>query len=177
MKIAAGTKNPSKLKGIKNAYQKLLKVDVDVIGVQVPTGVSHQPSTFNEVIEGAINRAKYSIEKVKEAEQGVGVEAGFIYVKNKVFDVQVAAIIDRDNNITLGLSPAFQIPPKFVRRIFSEGVELEVVVDNYFRTRSIGEKGGFISILTKGLVSRDELTELAVIMALIPRIWKELYST
>ncbi|RLG85551.1 MAG: DUF84 domain-containing protein, partial [Thermoprotei archaeon] len=76
-----------------------------------------------------------------------------------------------------GLSPAFQIPPSFVNKVLNEGIELEVVVDNYFGTKNIGIKGGFISILTKNRITREELTELAVAMALIPRIWRKLYQS
>jgi len=176
LKIVAGTTNPSKIKGIENAYKKLLGKNVKVVSVRVESGVSAQPLSLEETIRGAINRAKKAIEQIRDADEGVGVEAGFFNLLDKTFDVQIAAIIDRENNITYGLSPAFQIPPLFVDKILKEGIELEVVVDNYFGTKDIGIKGGFISILTKNKITREELTELAVAMALIPRIWRKLYS-
>jgi non-canonical (house-cleaning) NTP pyrophosphatase len=39
----------------------------------------------------------------------------------------------------------------------------------------IGEKMGAVGYLTKGKLNREELTEQAVLMALVPRIRKELY--
>ena len=177
MKIAAGTTNPSKIKGIERAYKRLLHKDVEVIGVKVESGVSAQPLSLEETIRGAINRAKQAIKEISEADEGVGVEAGFFKLLDKTFDVQIAVIIDRENHITYGLSPAFQIPPFFVNKVLNEGIELEVVVDNYFGTKNIGIKGGFISILTKNRITREELTELAVAMALIPRIWRKLYQS
>lgn len=176
MKIAVGTTNPSKIKGIERAYRKLLGKEINIISVKVKSGVSAQPLSLEETMRGAINRARKAIERVRDADEGVGVEAGFFNILDKTFDVQIAAIIDRENNITYGLSPAFQIPPLFVDKILKEGIELEVVVDNYFGTKDIGIKGGFISILTKNKITREELTELAVAMALIPRIWHKLYS-
>ncbi len=168
--------NPSKIRGIKRGYQRLLGLDVEVIAVAVESGVSSQPLSLEETLRGAINRATRALHKVGDAVHGVGVEAGFIEVDKKVLDVQVAVIADHDGCITIGMSPAFQIPRKFIEKIVNLGLELENVVDEYFKTHRVGEKGGFISILTRGVVTREELTEMAIIMALVPRLWKELYE-
>jgi non-canonical (house-cleaning) NTP pyrophosphatase len=40
---------------------------------------------------------------------------------------------------------------------------------------SIGQKGGAIGYLTNGVMNRRELTESAVLAAMVPRINKELY--
>ncbi len=49
-------------------------------------------------------------------------------------------------------------------------------MDRYFGTKDIGEKGGLIKILTKGVVTREHLTRDAVLMALIPWVNEELYK-
>jgi len=46
----------------------------------------------------------------------------------------------------------------------------------YFKTKDIGEYGGFIKILSNGKVLREDLTFNAVVMALIPRLNPELYN-
>ncbi len=49
-------------------------------------------------------------------------------------------------------------------------------MDEITGIKNLGEKTGAIHFLTKGTISRDELTRIAVTMALIPWINEELYK-
>ncbi|HDN75505.1 MAG TPA: DUF84 family protein, partial [Acidilobales archaeon] len=136
-----------------------------------------QPMGLNEIFEGAYNRAVNALNRDSECSLGVGVEAGIYEVKGRYFDVQVAAIVDRNGFTSYGLSPSFQIPKPFSYALTKgEAKELEEVVDRYFGTKDIGAKGGLIKILTKSVVLREELTYYAVVMALIPRLNPNLYE-
>ena len=56
MKILMGTKNPGKIEGAKQAFEKYFD-NVEIEGVKVSSEVSDQP--FNEeIIAGAKNRVK-----------------------------------------------------------------------------------------------------------------------
>ncbi|MEM4640534.1 MAG: inosine/xanthosine triphosphatase, partial [Thermofilum sp.] len=91
-------------------------------------------------------------------------------------EVQVAAVVDGSGRVGVGLSPGFPLPPAFVNALErGEAVELEEVVDRWFGTRSIGEAGGLVSLLTGGRVTREDLTYYAVVMALIPFINEPLW--
>ncbi len=50
-----------------------------------------------------------------------------------------------------------------------KGVEMERAV-NIERRGGLGETVGFVGVATRGAITRQELTEHAVIMALIPRL-------
>jgi len=174
--VGVGTKNRSKVEGVRRGYELFFN-EVELIAVEAPSGVPPQPVGMDVIFKGALNRALTSLEMVSNAVHGVGVEAGVYEVNGRWFDVQVAAIVDRGGWVTYGLSPSFEIPEAFINKILSGEVpELEVIVDNYFKTRNIGECGGFIKLLTRGNVLREDLTYYAVVMALVPRVNEELYK-
>jgi len=175
--VAAGTKNPSKVAGIKAAFTELLGVNVKVIPVAVDPGVPPQPLGIDEILLGAENRCLRAFSAVGDADFGVGVEAGIYRVKDRYYDVQIAVVRDSNGLTSVGFSPSFQVPPPFADALVKgEARELEVVVDRYFGTKNIGEKGGLIRILTKGIVTREHLTRDAVLMALIPWVNEGLYK-
>jgi len=176
LRVCVGTKNPSKLKGVVSAL-KLFFDEVSVTCVPVDSGVPPQPVGIEEIFTGARNRALGSLKSNNECVLGIGVEAGIYPVGGTYYDVQVAAVADRKGTVTYGLSPSFPIPTKFSSALISRQVrELEVIVDETFGTRNIGEKGGLIKLLTRGRVLREDLTFYAVIMALVPRLNKDLYG-
>ena len=87
MKIAVGTKNKAKLESVsmaiailksktKGLNDTLLAHEVEIIGCEVPSGVPMQPMNENETLQGAINRARLALEKVPDAEFGLGIESG-----------------------------------------------------------------------------------------------------
>ena len=176
MKVVAGTSNPNKLAGIERAFKTYFK-DVELTYVEVPSGVPPQPFGLEQIVEGARNRAINALKASKSCDYGVGVEGGMFKLGGHYYEVQVAAIVDSDGRITLGLSPSFQVPDRFVDEILKgKARELEEVVDRYFKTSDIGRKGGIVKVLSKSAVSRDELSYYSVLMALLPRVNERLYD-
>ncbi|MFN3268729.1 MAG: DUF84 family protein, partial [Zestosphaera sp.] len=52
MRICAGTKNPSKLEGIKQAFSEVFKIEgIELVSVE-PTNLKPQPIGLNEILEG-----------------------------------------------------------------------------------------------------------------------------
>ncbi|MEM1600850.1 MAG: inosine/xanthosine triphosphatase [Sulfolobales archaeon] len=176
MLVSVGSRNRSKLKGVEKAYSMFVK-DFQVVGVEVSSEITPQPMSLETTFKGALFRARKSLELVGEAEHGVGVEAGLFNLGNTWLDVHIAVIADRYNRITVGLSPAFEIPSRFVNKLVERSAsELEVLVDEYFKTKNIGEQGGFIKLLTNGHLLRDDLVYYSVLMALLPRVNNDLYT-
>lgn len=173
MKIIVGSLNPTKIEGTRKAFEQYFN-GVEVRGVKVESNVSSQP--FNgETVKGAINRATGAFSK--EFDYSVGIEAGLFSFKNTMtgfIDFQVAAIFD-GKTTTLGFGPGFEYPPSVVRRVL-DGFEVGDVMEELTGIENLGEKTGAISYLTKGVVERSELSRIAVTMALIPRINRELYE-
>ncbi|NPA69756.1 MAG: inosine/xanthosine triphosphatase [Crenarchaeota archaeon] len=170
IRVAVGSRNPSKIEGVKRAYETF-GIEVEIIPVDAESKVSRQPRSLDETVRGALNRAFSARDKV-DADEYVGVESGLMYIPyvDRIVDVTVAVICDRQLRITVGLSPAFEVPPDFVRRLYGEDIELEDIVVEITGIENIGEKGGFISFLTNGKYERSELVRQAVLMALTPRI-------
>ena len=173
MRFCVGTRNPSKVVGVREAL-KDLGIDAEVVPVPVDSGVPPQPIGLDTVVKGALNRATRSCDGGCDC--CVGVEAGFFeLVKDVYVDVQVA-VVKCGDRLTYGLSPGFMIPRIFWEPLVSgEAPELEVLVDKWFGTENIGDKGGLISLVTRGVVDRAHLTRDAVIMAMVPHINEGLY--
>ena len=173
MIVVIGSENRVKIEGTIEAY-KLFGIDAEFRNVKVSSGVSKQPKRLEEVVRGAFNRAYNALKSISDASEGVGIESGLMHVPivNKVIDITVAVIVDKLNRVSIGFSSGFEIPPNFVHELFSKDIELEDLVIKLTGIEDIGEKGGFISYLSNGLIERRELVKQAVIMALIPRICK-----
>ena len=171
MIVAIGSTNKAKIDGVIEAY-KLFNIDVEVIPIKVSSGISHQPKSLEETVKGAVNRALNALKLVENADEAVGIESGLIMMPiiNRFIDITVAIIMDRRGRLSAGLSPGFEIPSIFIREIFTSNKELEELAVKVSGIENIGEHGGFISYLTYNKISRKELTKLAVIMALTPRI-------
>ena len=176
MRIAVGSTNPTKVKAVENVMRRIYG-DVDVIGVEVDSGVPDQPIGVEEIARGAVNRAKMALEKTN-ADLGVGIEAGiypFPGTLTGYLDVQVCAIVSPDGRITIGHGPGFEYPPVVIERILKEGVEAGVAMGELVKDLELKRKVGAIGILSRGLLTRTELNEIAVLMAMIPRMNPELF--
>jgi len=177
LKVCLGTRNPSKISGVVKAFSAIFK-DVDVESIKTSTHIPPQPMGLSIIIEGARRRATEALREVRECDLGVGVEAGLYLLEDRVFDVQVVYVVTSDGSESFGLSPSFMIPNSFAKAlILGEERELEDIADRQFNTYDIGSKGGVIKLLSKSLVTREDLTYYATVMALVPLINKEIYSS
>ncbi|MEM2005521.1 MAG: inosine/xanthosine triphosphatase [Zestosphaera sp.] len=177
MRVCAGTRNPSKLEGIRRAFSKAFgDTCLEVVSVDY-VGGSPQPVGLSEVLNGALRRAR-NPPNSSECDFRVGVEAGIIELTPKMYlDVQAAAVEDRNGFLSVGLSPAFQVPQSLIRLVFEgEARELEEAVELVYGIPSIGEREGVIHLLSEGLFDRTYLTEIAVLMALLPWINERAYG-
>ncbi len=171
MRVAVGSTNPTKVEGVKRAFEIFFK-DVCVIPKSVKSGVRSQPID-DEVVEGAINRA---LNSYGNCDFSVGVEAGLFRIKGAktgYIDFQVAVIYD-GKDYSIGFGPGFEFPPFVVDRAL-KGYEVGKIMSKITGIKDIGRRFGAIYYLTKGAVSRVDLTKIAVIMALIPWLNLDLY--
>jgi len=175
MRVAVGSTNPTKIKAVENVFSKVYG-DVEVFGVEVESGVSDQPVGIEEIARGAVNRARRALRKCN-AEFGVGIEVGIHEVPwtlTGYMDVQFCAVVDTKGVVTLGHGPGFEYPPYVIKRIM-EGVEAGVGMEELTGKKDVKRTTGAIGILTRGLLDRTHLNEIAVLMALIPRLNPELF--
>ncbi len=174
MKVAVGSTNPVKARAVENVFKRVYG-EVSVEPAAAASGVPSQPFG-DETITGAINRAKSAFAPEK-FDVGVGIEAGLFKVGGEVgltIDVQYCAIYD-GSWLTLGCGSGFEYPPAVLDEVLS-GKEVGDVMSAVAGVEGIGEKEGAIGFLSKGMLTRTQLTEQSVFMALIPRMNPGLYG-
>lgn len=166
MKILMGTKNPGKIQGAKEAFEKYFQ-NVDIEGIGVNSDVSNQPIN-EEMIQGAKNRVKnlkkYAKENKIEADFYVSSEAGITDLLGEWIGFNAAVIEDKNGFQSVGISQGFPIPDKYIDEIKS--TELGKVMDKIFSGQELNKGKGGISFLTRNEVSRIDLTRNAFVMAL-----------
>jgi inosine/xanthosine triphosphatase len=174
IKLCIGSRNPAKIKGVVEAFSKYYVIS-EVRGKRVETGIPPQPVGLNTIIEGARRRAELCMHE--DCDFAVGVEAGFVLVGDQPFDVEVVYIYTRSGEYSIGFSPSFPVPLRFYEGIVrGEYRELEEAVEEFFKVEGVGDREGFIGLLTKRICDRWVLSYYATLMALVKFINKELYS-
>ncbi len=170
MHIVVASLNPAKLAAVESAFAEVFAQPVTIEGVSVGTGVPEQPLTSSETLTGARNRVDNAREAQPNADYWIGLEAGI--------DGQhtFAWMVISNGRIT-GESRSASLPlPPAVLKAIATGKELGDVMDEQFGTTNIKQKGGAISLLTGGLLSRSSVYHQALIMALIPFINPERFQ-
>lgn len=172
--VAIGSRNPAKTTGAKNIFQAYFP-DCRFAEVDTRTVARAQPMGMAQVSEGALTRARFALEEAK-ADFGVGVEAGIITMPTgESVNLQIAVIVDRQGHSGLGLSSGFVIPASFMKRMREEDKELDLYSHELTRAEKITEEEGIVYHLTKTRMSRLQMTEQSVSMALIPWLNRKAY--
>ena len=166
MKILMGTKNPGKIQGAKEAFEKYFD-NIEIEGIAVDSEVGDQPFD-KEIFQGAKNRVKnlkkYAKENDLEPDFYVSSEAGITNSLGEWIDINCVIIEDSKGFQSIGTSQGFPIPEKYIEEI--KQTELGKVMDKIFSGKDLGKGKGGISYLTKNEVSRIDLTRNAFVLGL-----------
>ena len=153
MTVIVGSTNPVKIKAVANAFTEH-RIDALIKGMAVPSGVSKQPFSLEELIVGARARAAIAKSSQPDCDLGFGLESGIYLVSNTYFNTCAVAIHDGEAFYE-ALSPSFAIPTHLAEQL-KKGGEL----NDFWSGRGIGAIGHF----TNGVRTREQqLTEAAVI--------------
>ena len=170
MKVLIGTKNPGKIEGARQAFEKYFD-NVEVEGIPVNSDVGNQP-VDKEIFQGAKNRVKNLKEYAKnnniKADYFVSSEAGITNLLGEWIDINCVVIENIEGLQSVGISQGFPIPDKYIDEI--KETELGKVMDKIFSGKELSKGKGGISFLTKNEVSRIDLTRNAFVMALTKHI-------
>lgn len=176
MKILMGTKNPGKIEGARQAFEKYFG-DVEIEGIPVDSNVGDQPVN-EEIFQGAKNRVRnlkeYAQKNNIEADYYVSSEAGITNLLGNWIDINAVVIENSDGFQSVGTSQGFPIPDKYIKEI--KETELGKVMDKIFQGNDLGKGKGGINFLTKNEVSRIDLTKNAFLMALTSHINGEIWK-
>src|SRR2546428_8467756 len=105
MLVAVGTKNPAKLEGVKRVFTDFFP-GVRLEALDTSSVTNAQPIGMDQIIEGAIKRARFAVSKTR-ARFGVGVEAGGFPLSQKTrpHDPPEGVIIKPPRRVFPGASP------------------------------------------------------------------------
>lgn len=175
LRVAVGSANPSKLRGVRNALKQAFpNVRLSVRGFSVDSRVHEQPVGFSRTWQGAINRAKGAGKKWHSADYCIGLENGLLPMGGRHYDTQLCAMLDiATGRITSGCSMGFPLPEKVEKLVVGPGRKVRSslgdAVDSLSGQKNIGRKKGALYFLSRGLMERSQMTEQAVLCALVER--------
>ena len=175
IKVYIGSENPVKVECTRIGFEAVFGnlEDYEFVGKSVPSGVSDQPMTNEETLEGALNRADNLKKLFPDGDYFVGIEGGIQKIGN---EMEAYAWIVINNNGLSGKAQTstFQLPPKIVELI-NKGIELGHADDMVFKRKNSKQGNGAVGILTHNIIDRIEYYRHAVILALIPFVNPKLY--
>ncbi len=182
--ISIGSLNQVKIDAVKEvmAENKFFS-DPKFICIKARSDSASQPKSIEEIVQGAIIRAKNSF---ADCEYSFGIENGiapigyyksFINNVNTHFSIGICAIYD-NKHIYLGISPGYQVPQEIVKLMVDKRMNVENATNHLKITdkENMDEESGLISVLTKGIMNKKDQTKIAVIMAMAAYKNKIIYT-
>ena len=182
LRVAVGSDNPSKIEGVGAALRRAFPhLRLEVRGFKVRSGVGEQPAGYARTSLGAQNRAKAARRIWPSCDYSVGLESGLIPFGSessvRYFDIQFCCMEDA-RTASFGCSMGFPLPPKIQEKMIKKKSpsssprvirSLGSVVDALAGQKHVGRQKGAIHFLSRGLLERKEMTEQAVLCALVER--------
>ena len=166
--IAVASLNPVKLRATQAAFERLFSNQrFNVSGADLPSGVPDQPTSLEETIRGARNRARKARAARPDARFWVGIEGG---IEDSPLGMSCFArvhVLGADGREGLGQTAVFYLPRE-VAALVRQGMELGLADDQVFGRENSKQANGAIGILTDDVIDREAYYIHAMIMALVP---------
>lgn len=155
MIIGIGTKNKAKIEAVKGGFVELMKEEIRFEDYKTESGVSEQPFSDEETIQGAIHRASAVLE-MSNADMGIGLEGGVVKTKYGLFLCNWGALAEKGRETIIAGGARIILPDSISKRLLN-GEELGPVMDDYCQEEGIRQHQGAMGIFTSGAVNRDEM--------------------
>lgn len=172
MKISVGSENGTKIAAVVEACREVLG-DFEVVSTLADSGVSKMPTTDDEMITGAMNRARDARER-SGADLSFGLEGGMVKTGHGWFLRGWVAVYD-GSEYFLGCSPGIMVPDVISGEV-TQQKELGDVMDRVARRKGVKGAEGAYGILTKNRIDRKAAFKAAVLSALAPIYNEEIYK-
>lgn len=169
MTITIGSKNATKVEAVAETLKGYPKFkDAEVVPLEVNIDKYGHPKSLEEVVAGAMNRARQAFQ---DCAYSFGIEGGlmeFPHTKTGFMEMTVCAIYD-GKEYHLGTAPGFEWPKEVIQGITEKGLDGSQALREMGLTEAekIGAENGGIWHLTNGRMDRKEYNKTAVMMALI----------
>ena len=193
--IAIASKRGPKLNAVKQALEVFSPSfppgsEFELVGLEVDSGVSHTPSSQEELMRGARQRAETLSQLAKknsfEWHYFVGLEGGLDVVHEtssptpmrrhsdsprstrRLVFLESWAYVSDGTHGHYGRSGGIELPEPLVREVLENGTELAVAIDRFAGMQGIRDGRGAWGVLSGDLISRQEAFRVAVIAAFAP---------
>lgn len=173
MKILVASKNPVKVNAVEEAFKICFPHSFEIEGLAVPSGVSDQPRSDGETKAGAKNRIGQLMATGTPANYFVGIEGGIDVLEDRLFAFAWMAVSNGEKQ-SLARTGSFELPSKIAQLIYG-GMELGDADDQVFKQQNSKQQNGAVGLLTRDLLTRQQLYEHALVLALIPFLNAGLY--
>jgi len=199
--VAVGSTRPLKLRAVSDAIQSFgTALDpgarFDVLGVEVPSGVGHTPQSRSELMAGARGRVKALAGLAREHRESsicgglqvqpapwgylVGLEGGLDVVhengRRMAFLESWAFVADAAGRESWGHAGGIALPEALAAEVLDRGVELSAAIDAFAGAHGIRDAQGAWGVLTRNLITRQDVLRAAVINAFAPFFNAAMYS-
>lgn len=172
--LVIASTNPVKIQAIRLGFERLFPDECfEILTTSVPSGVSDQPLSDEETLQGATNRASGAAQAFPQGDFWIGIEGG-IEDHNGQMAAFAWVVVYTPRQFGKGRSGTFFLPPA-VAGLIRQGKELGEADDIVFKKQNSKQANGAIGILTGDVIDRTSLYEHAVILALVPFKNPELY--
>ena len=178
--IAVGSTRKPKLAAVRDAlssFSALLAPEkqIEIIGVEVESGVSHTPTSREELMQGARQRAEavsnLAARKREPWNYFVGLEGGLDVIiedrRRRVF-LESWAYVSNGSRGFFGRSGSIEVAETIAEEVVDRGVELSVAIDRFAGEVGIRDAQGAWGVLSANLVTRQDSFRVAVTAAFAP---------
>ncbi|AHM60231.1 inosine/xanthosine triphosphatase, putative [Flammeovirgaceae bacterium 311] len=173
--IVVASANPVKVNAALAGFQIMFpQASISTRSISAPSEVSDQPMSDEETLTGANNRAAYAFAEQPDADFWIGIEGGVQPLHNEL--TAFAWVVVRSRSQTGKARTGTFFLPRAVAELVEQGIELGTADDMVFGSKNSKQAGGAVGLLTGNAVDRRQLYEQAVVLALVPFKWEQLYK-
>jgi inosine/xanthosine triphosphatase len=166
MKVIVASLNPIKIQATLNAFKSFYPDrEIVIETLDVDSGVSPHPTTAEESIQGALNRAEKASFSIIGADYYVGIEGGLIQSDSHVWEIGWVAIRSKNGQMATGLSSGVEMKGKLLELI-KNGTELSQAIVETYNIESPSKTNGFYGLVTDDRITRESSYKEGVIFAL-----------
>ena len=175
LRVLVASKNPVKLGAARRGFERVFADHrIHIESISVPSGVPDQPTTDEETLRGARQRARNARAAEPDADFWVGMEGGLEHHGGELMAGAWIYILGPHGS-GRSRTANFLLPPSVVEKIHA-GMELGLAIDEVFDRRGAKRGPGAAGLLTDEVLGRTDLYEPSVILALAPLRKAELYT-
>jgi inosine/xanthosine triphosphatase len=178
--IAVGSARKPKLAAVREAVDGMKDLlpagtSIEIVGVEVDSGVNPTPLSREESMCGARQRAdalqRIAKQEAKPWNYFVGLEGGLDSVvengERRVFLESWAYVSDGTRG-HFGRSGAVELPEALAEEVSVKGIELSIAIDRFAGEAGIRDAQGAWGVLSANKITRQEAFRVALIAAFAP---------